>query len=107
MAHQHRLKIIPTVTGDAVWLRITGDLDLATAADLSMALGDAERENPPVVGLDLSRVEFADVTALRVFVAAARRARMKGHRFVLANPSRAIRRMLDVTCLDRTLEVVS
>ena len=107
MAHQHRLRITPAVTGDAVWLRITGDLDIDTAGALSMALGDAERENPLIVGLELSRVEFADVTALRIFVAAARRARLKGRRFVLAYPSRAVSRMLAITSLDRALDVLA
>jgi len=105
MTHQDRLRITPAVTGDAVWLRITGDLDLGTASDLSMALGDAERGNPMIVGLELSRVEFADVAALRLFVAAARRARLKGRRFVLAYPSRTVSRMLAVTSLDRTFDV--
>ena len=107
MAYQHRLRITPTVTGDAVWLQVAGDLDLGTASDLSMALSDAERENPKIVGLELSRVEFADATALRIFVAAARRARLKRRRFVLAHPSGAVRRMLALTSLDRTLDVVA
>lgn len=98
---------MPAVTGDAVWLQITGDLDLGTARDLSFALGDAERDNPGIVGLELSGVEFADVTALRIFVAAARRARLKGRRFVLAHPSQAVCRMLAITSLDRTLDVLA
>jgi len=107
MSHQHRLRIMPAVTGDAVWLQIIGDLDLGTARDLSFALGDAERDNPGIVGLELSGVEFADVTALRIFVAAARRARLKGRRLVLAHPSQAVCRMLAITSLDRTLDVLA
>ena len=88
-------------------LRVAGELDLGTTAELSTALTDAERSDPRVVVLDLSRVEFADATALRVFVSASRRAHLRHRRFVLARPSKVLRRMLSLTALDRSLEVVA
>lgn len=88
-------------------LRLAGDLDLGTTAELSTALSEAERSNPRVVVLDLSEVEFADATALRVFVSATRRAHLRDRRFVLASPSEVLRRILSLTALDRNLEVVA
>jgi anti-sigma B factor antagonist len=107
MKRSKRLQITRAIRGDAVWLRIAGELDLATTGQLSSALIEAERGDPDVVYLDLSRVEFADATTLRVFVAASRRARLRHRRFVLARPSRVLRRMLTLTALDRNLEVVA
>ena len=80
---------------------------MASTAELSTALCEAERTNPRVVVLDLSEVEFADATALRVFVSATRRAHLRDRRFVLASPSAALQRMLSLTALDRNLEVVA
>lgn len=105
MRRHPRLKITSAVRGDAVWLRLAGDLDLGTTGELAEALSEADRTNPQIVGLELSRVEFADATALRVFVAAARRARLHGRRFVLASPSPILRRMLSLTAVDRGIEV--
>jgi anti-anti-sigma factor len=107
MKRSRRLQITPAKRGDAVWLRVAGELDLATTGELSTALSEAERSNPPVVVLELSNVEFADATALRVFVAASRRARLRDRRFVLARPSGVLQRMLSLTALDRSLDVVA
>jgi anti-anti-sigma factor len=107
MKRSRRLQIKPVVRGDAVWLRVAGELDMATTGQLSTALIEAERSDPEVVVVDLSRVEFVDATTLRVFVAASRRARLRHRRFVLARPSRVLQRMLSLTALDRNLEVVA
>jgi anti-anti-sigma factor len=107
MTLSRRLQITPAIRGDAVWLRVAGELDLATTGELSTALSEAERGNPRVVVLELSAVEFADATALRVFVSASRRAHLRDRRFVLASPSDVLRRMLALTALDRNLEVVA
>jgi anti-sigma B factor antagonist len=107
MKRSRRLQITPAVRGDTVCLRVAGELDLATTGELTTALTEAERSNPHVVILDLSEVDFADATALRVFVAASRRAHLRDRRFVLASPSQVLRRMLSLTALDRNLEVVA
>ena len=101
------LSITPVVAGEQAWLRIAGAVDLVTATQLADALRAAERDRPAVIGLDLSDMTFLDSSGVHVLVAANRRARLAGRRFVLANPGDAVRRVLTITGLDRQIELVA
>lgn len=59
---------------DAVVLRVTGELDLATAPKLQQKVDTALREAPPaVLVIDLSAVTFLASAGMAVLVAAHRR----------------------------------
>jgi anti-anti-sigma factor len=51
-------------------LQIGGEIDIATAEQLRFALKRALADDPTVV-VDMSEVEFIDLTGLRVFLEAA------------------------------------
>jgi anti-sigma B factor antagonist len=74
---------------------------MVTAPQLSVAL-----ETGDYAGVDLDAVTFMDVSGLRVLLQAARRARASGRGFAVARPSRPIRRLLELTAIDQTVEVV-
>ena len=57
------------------------------------------------MAIDLSGVETADVTALRVLAAATVQAIRDGHHLTLRGPSPAVRRMLHLSHLTRVVEV--
>jgi anti-anti-sigma factor len=99
------ISIAATASGDEAWLQVAGAVDLTTATKLSDALRAAEREQPRVIGLELSAIDFLDSSGIHLIVAADQRARMAGRRFVIANPSRAVARVLEVTGLDRRIEL--
>jgi anti-anti-sigma factor len=72
---------IPHADG-SVCVKVTGDVDFATAPEVRAALQWFAFEGRPTT-LDLSGVEFMDSTALRVVLAASIRARDDGWKFLL------------------------
>jgi anti-sigma B factor antagonist len=86
-------------------LCVSGEVDLLTSPRLAAAVAGAVTGGLPDVVVDLARVEFIDVTGIRVLESAAGQARDAGGSLALRSPSRAVRRVLDVLDLDRELPV--
>jgi len=84
----------------------SGELDLAVTPQLRDALDEAERHRPEVLRVEASAVGFIDSTALGVLLAAAHRAAEHGGRLQLVCGSPAIRRVLEMTMIDRTIDVL-
>jgi anti-anti-sigma factor len=90
------LEISPLV--DVPGVCLDGELDLATAPLLKEALVDLASERE--VHLDLALLTFLDSSGLHVIVELARS--LDGNRsVVLVNPSTAVRRILEITGIDR------
>jgi anti-sigma B factor antagonist len=92
--------------GAAVRLRLTGDLDLATAEDAERAILDAEEARPPVLILDLSELDFMDSTGLRVILSASTRAQEQERRVVLVKGPSVVQRVFEITRLAERLDMV-
>jgi anti-anti-sigma factor len=90
---------------DVVIITATGVLDLSSADDLRAALNSAVAQDKPRVVLDLGAVSFVDSTGLALLVTGDRSARDGGGWMRLAGPGSQLRRMLEITNLDRRLEV--
>jgi anti-sigma B factor antagonist len=101
------LRVTP-VTGDhGHCLALEGELDLATVPILMESLEASEREDESVVALDLTELSFLDASGLKAILNAHRRAIRRGEPgLVLLNPSHDIRRLLELTAIDLTIEVV-
>ncbi|GAT71436.1 anti-anti-sigma regulatory factor-like protein [Planomonospora sphaerica] len=86
---------------DAVIVRAIGELDLAAAPILREQV---ERiwalPEVAVLIMDLSELTFCDSTGLSVLVAALRRSRERGTRFLLAGVGGRLARILALTGLD-------
>ncbi len=82
----------------------SGEVDIATAAQMSEALWWALDYSPRVV-IDLTRVTFMDSGGLNVLVAGWRRAREHGGGIGLVSPAEAVRDVLQVTGLDRLFTI--
>lgn len=83
-----------------------GEIDLVTSLPLAEAIQAAETSRPPALTVDMADVTFTDASALRVLLDAARRARLQQRSFVVANPSDGVRRLLRITAIDQTVEVL-
>src|SRR4051794_2045591 len=92
--------------GAAVRLRLTGDLDLATAEDAERAIIEAEEARPPVLILDLSELAFMDSTGLRVILSANTRAQDQERRMVLVKGPSVVQRVFEITRLAERLDIV-
>ena len=85
---------------------VDGELDISGADALRAALDAAEEERTEVIRLDAQAVSFLDSTALGVVLAAAQQVTARGGRFELVCSSPAIRRVLDMTMISRTVDVL-
>jgi anti-anti-sigma factor len=90
-----QLQITPTDDG----FRLDGELDMATADDLSQIFRDAP-SNDPIV-LDFSGVSFMDSSGLRALLEGAGQPTGCGP-VVIVNPSAQVRRVLDISIPDGT-----
>lgn len=91
--------------GGTVLLAIHGDADQHVAADLEERLSDVIEDGASSVVLDLSATTFLDSMALGILLRGMKRLRARGGSFrvVVARPD--IRRIFEVTLLDRVFEL--
>jgi anti-anti-sigma factor len=90
---------------DGPVLVLSGDLDVRSTMQVRTAVRELLGSYDEVA-VDLSGVESADLTALRVLAAATVQAVRDGHHLTLLEPSPAVRRMLHMSHLARVVEVV-
>lgn len=88
--------------GGCVVVTPAGALDVATSPELHTLMHRALDEGATRLVLDLSKVDFIDSTALRVLVSVHKRIQAGGG-FVVVCPHARIRRIFDLTALDRVL----
>lgn len=88
-----------------VRVAITGELDLATAPELDRELRRAQADAALVV-LDLRRLAFADCSGARVVLAAERRARAAGDRFVVVRGPAEVDKLFALTGVAAELRLV-
>jgi anti-anti-sigma factor len=79
---------------------------MSSAPMLTQELHGVEAHEPAEIVLDLTELTFMDVTGLRTILDAARRARREGRAIAIANPLPHILRLLELTAIDQTLEVL-
>jgi anti-sigma B factor antagonist len=90
----------------AVVLAIHGDADLHSAGELEHRLLDVIRDGgAEVLVLDLSETTFLDSMAIGVLLRAMKRQRASGGRFRVVAPGSEIRRIFEMTLLDRVFEL--
>lgn len=89
-----------------VRVRLSGELDIATAGRAEEELRRAEAGEPAVLAIDLGGLTFMDSTGLRLIVAAHTRARDAARRFVVVRGPDPVHRVLELTGLDGRLDVV-
>jgi anti-sigma B factor antagonist len=81
-----------------VLVRVSGEIDLASAPSLARVLAALEEQpNHGAVVLDVARVSYLDAAGIAVVVDHDRRMQAYGARLVLRDPSPLVRRVLEVT----------
>ena len=83
--------------------RASGDLDLTTAIRLREQVVQVITGGQPRVILDLQEVDFVDSTGLGVIVGLLKRARGQGGDLRLVSTRTSLRKVLELTDLDRAL----
>jgi anti-sigma B factor antagonist len=90
---------------DAAWVRVTGELDIATAPQLAEMLGRAEERCQRVV-LDLRELTLMDSAGVHVILDATLRATAAGRRLVVVRGPWNVDRVLDLAEASDTLAIV-
>ena len=88
---------------DAAWIRLAGELDVATSARLERTLRQAQAR---LVVADLWQVAFADTSAIHVLVGASQRAQREGRRLVILRGPPHIDRLFALTEMSNVVEIV-
>jgi anti-sigma B factor antagonist len=86
-------------------LRVSGELDIATAAQLDDALAALLGDGHRYLRLDLSELTFMDVSGLRVLLRVHRALAAGRGLLILAGPGRAVRLLLRASGTDQVLLV--
>ena len=92
--------------GDIATVSLRGELDLSGVDRAREAIEQAESDTPGLLVLDLSELDFLDSTGLEVILRAARRAHDGGRRLIVRKPSRYVKRLLEMTAIDQSLDIV-
>jgi anti-anti-sigma factor len=95
------------VVADGPVLHIGGELDVRCIAELRTAIYDHLESHPGHVVLELSGVEWADLTVLRMLAVASRMANRAGHRVTVQDPPGVVRRLLHLAHLRGLLTLES
>jgi anti-anti-sigma factor len=90
-----------------VTLQVAGEIDLATAPTLRDAALEALRHHGTTLRVDLGDVTFMDSTGLEVLLATRRRAELEGGSLTLCRLNPMVRRVIDVTGLDRLFTIAA
>ena len=86
-------------------VRVTGEIDMATAPRLRQHLQTVTARRPSGLLLDLDRVEFIDSTGLGVMVGAAKRMRLIDGGFRVVCSQAHLKHLFELTRLDEVFEI--
>ncbi|WP_130863086.1 STAS domain-containing protein [Bacilliculturomica massiliensis] len=85
-----------------VWkVRVSGEVDVATAGGLRGLLADLFQEKQSDIVLDMSDLSYIDSTGLGVLIGAYGRMQESGHGIRVEHPRENIAKLLRITSLDR------
>ncbi len=86
-------------------VELAGEVDLYTAPEVRQELVRVIDEGATSVVVDLTRTTFIDSTALGVLLGGLKRLRPLGGRLALVCSDRNIRRIFEITLLDRVFAI--
>lgn len=93
------LDVTITQAGTAAVVRLSGDLDVATAPGLWEQLLGLSGQGVRAVTLDLAELDFIDSSGLSVLVAASKHLRERDGDLMLLSPKPSTRKVLEITGL--------
>jgi anti-sigma B factor antagonist len=93
-------------TPSHVVVRVVGELDMADADQVAQVLVEATNAGRPILRVELSGLTFADSSAIKAIILGAKAAEERGVTYELVNPHGRVQRLLQVTGLNKALNVV-
>ena len=99
------LQVIVSSVDSQYEVRLLGELDMSTAAQLRDELGRLASDGVGVVTLDLSDLAFIDSTGLSVLITALKHLRQQGGDLALRSPTPGTRKVLEITGLTEVFSI--
>ena len=100
------MQVTTHVHAGTLVLRVSGDLDVRTAAEFRQRVDEVLAGNPAAKTiLNLSRLTFLDSTGLGAILGRIRRLQEAGRALVLVPPGGVARSVLDMVALGRSVSV--
>ena len=93
-------------TASYVVVTVVGELDMADADQVAQVLVEAANAGRPILRVELSGLTFADSSAIKAIILGAKAAEEHGVTYELVNPHGRVQRLLQVTGLNKALNVV-
>jgi anti-anti-sigma factor len=100
------LDLVSAREGSVHTIRLTGELDIATADRVEEVLREAESGDADAIVLDLSGLTFMDSTGVRLVLSANARSRADSNRFGVRRGTRAVQRVFELSGVVDTLPFV-
>ena len=101
------LELLQDVSGDEATVRLSGELDISTAAELERVLGDLSVPGGPArIVMDLRDLRFMDSTGLRLLVTADLRLRREDRELALIPGPESVHRVFRLAMLEERLTFV-
>jgi anti-anti-sigma factor len=98
------LDVVERSSTDERVLELHGEIDMESVADLSARIDPVVKAGHGLT-LDLVGVEFIDSSGLRLLIGIDGELRRDGHRLVIRRPSPPVQRILEITALERWLQI--
>jgi anti-sigma B factor antagonist len=92
--------------GGVFVLRLAGEVDLACREDLAAAIEALVAQPCPACQIDLAQVTFMDSTGLGFLAHAVRVMRRRGGQVRVTGSQACVRRLLDLSGMDKLVSVV-
>lgn len=89
--------VLSEFIGRTVYLRLSGEVDMATASVLEARLATAERHAHLEMVVDLAKVTFMDSSGVHALVRAEARASQDGRKFSIVNAPPIVARVFQLT----------
>jgi anti-anti-sigma factor len=101
------LEVLQDRSGDGATVRLSGELDISTAAELERVLGElAVPDGPARIVIDLRDLTFMDSTGLRLLVTADLRLRREARELALIPGPESVHRVFRLAMLEERLTFV-
>ena len=94
-----------TVDEEVPLIDLEGEVDVYTAPQLKQQMISILEEGASELVVDLTKVEYLDSTALGVLIGGLKRMREREGNMVLVCPSPRIRRVFEITGLDKIFDI--
>ena len=95
-----------TRDADTVTIATAGELDLQNVDRYREVIEEAEASDAARIVIDLSALDYIDSSGLAAVLVAGRRSDLDGHRLFVKAGHGEVRRLLELTALTQTLNLI-